>query len=179
MLSPEQSRAARAWLDWSQEDLAQKAGVAPSTIRDFEKGRRVPIKNNLDAIEAAFRVEGITFERTSKGKHALGISAEERVTERALTLPILDYLDDQPDGFMLTSDLIAALELRFEPQGEDAEILNNRSDTKFSQIVRNTISHRTSPTNVIGAGYAEYDPNRHGLAITPQGREYLLQHQRT
>ena len=38
-LFPEQCRAARGLLDWTQEELAEKAGVSRSTIRDFEKGR--------------------------------------------------------------------------------------------------------------------------------------------
>ena len=39
-LTPEQCRAARAWLDWSQNDLADAANISLSTVRDFEKGRR-------------------------------------------------------------------------------------------------------------------------------------------
>jgi ribosome-binding protein aMBF1 (putative translation factor) len=58
---PEQSRAARAWLDWSQEELAAKASVSLSTVRDFEKGRRVPIANNLGAMKAALETGGIAF----------------------------------------------------------------------------------------------------------------------
>jgi ribosome-binding protein aMBF1 (putative translation factor) len=61
MLAPEQSRAARAWLEWSQEDLAIRAQVSLSTVRDFEKGRRVPIKNNLDAIEKALSSAGVAL----------------------------------------------------------------------------------------------------------------------
>jgi DNA-binding transcriptional regulator YiaG len=60
-MSPEQSRAARAWLDWSQQELAAKANVSLSTVRDFEKGRRVPIGNNLAAIKAALEGAGIGF----------------------------------------------------------------------------------------------------------------------
>jgi len=59
MLAPEQSRAARGWLDWSQEELAKRAGVSPSTVRDFEKGRRVPIGNNLQAMRNALESAGI------------------------------------------------------------------------------------------------------------------------
>lgn len=72
MLAPEQSRAARAWLDWSQDDLAQRAKVSLSTIRDFEKGRRTPIANNLDAIHRVFEASGVIFENT--GGIATGIS---------------------------------------------------------------------------------------------------------
>lgn len=61
MLAPEQSRAARGWLDWNQEELAKRAGVSPSTVRDFEKGRRVPIGNNLQAIRRAIEDAGMSL----------------------------------------------------------------------------------------------------------------------
>jgi ribosome-binding protein aMBF1 (putative translation factor) len=61
LMLPEQSRAARAWLDWSQDELAAKASVSLSTVRDFEKGRRVPIANNLTAMKAALESGGIAF----------------------------------------------------------------------------------------------------------------------
>jgi transcriptional regulator with XRE-family HTH domain len=60
-MTPEQCRAARGWLDWSQEHLATAANVSFSTVRDFEKGRRVPIPNNLAAIQAALEAKGIGF----------------------------------------------------------------------------------------------------------------------
>jgi len=62
MLAPEQSRAARGWLDWSQEDLAKRANVSLSTVRDFEKGRRTPIGNNILAIRHALEKSGITLQ---------------------------------------------------------------------------------------------------------------------
>lgn len=60
-MTPEQSRAARGWLDWSQDELAAKASVSPSTVRDFEKGRRDPIANNLAAMRAALEAAGAVF----------------------------------------------------------------------------------------------------------------------
>ena len=65
VMSPEQSRAARAWLDWSQDELAAKASVSLSTVRDFEKGRRIPIANNLTAMRVALEAAGIAFVDTS------------------------------------------------------------------------------------------------------------------
>jgi transcriptional regulator with XRE-family HTH domain len=75
MLTPEQSRAARGWLAWSQEDLAERAHVSLSTIRDFEKGRRVPIANNLNAIQSAIEGAGIKLVFDEGGK-AAGISGK-------------------------------------------------------------------------------------------------------
>lgn len=60
-MSPEQCRAARGWLDLSQSQLAEAANVSLSTVRDFEKGRRVPIGNNLSAIKGALEAKGVTF----------------------------------------------------------------------------------------------------------------------
>lgn len=70
-MTPEQCRAARAWIDWSQDDLARAASVSLSTVRDFEKGRRVPIVNNLTAMRAALEARGAQF---SLDGETLGIS---------------------------------------------------------------------------------------------------------
>lgn len=61
MLTPAQSRAARGLIEWSQEQLAQASHLGLSTIRDFEKGRRVPTHNNLEAIRRALEVAGVVF----------------------------------------------------------------------------------------------------------------------
>lgn len=60
-MSPEQSRAARGWLGWSQTELANRASVSLSTVRDFENAHRVPIANNLDALRRAMQAAGIDF----------------------------------------------------------------------------------------------------------------------
>ena len=60
-MSPEQCRAARGWLDWSQQDLATRARVSLSTVRDFEKRRRTPILNNLNAMRHALEAAGVEF----------------------------------------------------------------------------------------------------------------------
>jgi transcriptional regulator with XRE-family HTH domain len=70
MMTPEQSRAARGLMDWSQQALADAAGVGLSTVRDFEKGRRQPIASNLSAIRAALEAAGVTF--LAEGESAAG-----------------------------------------------------------------------------------------------------------
>jgi ribosome-binding protein aMBF1 (putative translation factor) len=60
-MSPEQCRAARAWIDWSQDALAKASNVGVSTVRDFEAGRREPTRNNLTAMKAALEGRGVGF----------------------------------------------------------------------------------------------------------------------
>lgn len=64
-----------------------------------------------------------------------------RVSERDLVLPALYVIQKQPG--ITTAELINKLRNIFNPTGEDAEILHGRSDDKFSQIVRNLVSHHT------------------------------------
>lgn len=73
MLTADQCRAARAWLNWSQADLSERAGVSLSTLRDFEGSKRTPIKNNAASIQRAFESEGVEFIFTDNGE-AVGIS---------------------------------------------------------------------------------------------------------
>jgi predicted transcriptional regulator len=61
MISPEQCRATRAWLGWPQPELAKRAKVGLSTIRDFETGTRSPIANNRQAIQSALEAAGFVF----------------------------------------------------------------------------------------------------------------------
>lgn len=171
MITPEQCRAARGWLDWSQEELAKKANVSLSTVRDYEKSRRVPIANNIVAIQAALTDAGVRL--TNAEGEPNGIRFEYRIKERDTYLPTLKMLSEAEGGFLTISDLIRALEDHFAPTGEDAEILAGRSDTRFSQIVRNIVSHRETPGNLIKEGWAEYDKGRRGLKITPEGVRHL------
>jgi transcriptional regulator with XRE-family HTH domain len=60
-LSPAQCRAARALLNWSQEDLVRASGITKKTIADFERGATSPRLQTLAQIRAAFEAAGIEF----------------------------------------------------------------------------------------------------------------------
>ena len=95
------------------------------------------------------------------------------VHESDLTLPTLRLLAAAPEGFLETRELIAELEALFKPDGKDAEILEGRTDTHFSQKVRNIISHRGSSKNPIQKGWIEYHEEAKGLKVTDKGMEIL------
>lgn len=58
-MTPEQCRAARGWLGWTQLQLSANAHVGLSTVKDFEAGNRIPIANNLTAMRRAFEENGV------------------------------------------------------------------------------------------------------------------------
>lgn len=63
--TPDQIRAARAYLNWRQEDLAERAGMSKMAIKFIEQGRSKPRPKSIRAIEAAFTAAGIEFDACS------------------------------------------------------------------------------------------------------------------
>lgn len=60
-ISAAQCRAARALLDWSQDELATNAQVARATVADFERNIRLPMRQNLVALAATLEAAGVEF----------------------------------------------------------------------------------------------------------------------
>ncbi|MGJ0394187.1 MAG: helix-turn-helix domain-containing protein [Methylocystis sp.] len=60
-MTPAQCRAARAFLQISQDELAKAGSVSVSTVRDFEVGKREPIAATLTAMKAALEARGVLF----------------------------------------------------------------------------------------------------------------------
>ena len=59
MITPAQCRAARGLLDWTQQQLADKARVGVVTIRQVEAGVAAPRRATLQVIERAFELAGV------------------------------------------------------------------------------------------------------------------------
>jgi transcriptional regulator with XRE-family HTH domain len=60
-MTPEQCRAARALLNWSQTVLSREANVARATLAEFEIGRRIPYARTLEDIRAVLESAGVIF----------------------------------------------------------------------------------------------------------------------
>jgi transcriptional regulator with XRE-family HTH domain len=61
MMTPEQCRAARALLGWSQGDLETASRVAKATIANFERGASTPYPRTLDDMREALEAAGVKF----------------------------------------------------------------------------------------------------------------------
>ncbi len=99
-----------------------------------------------------------------------------RIQEKSLILPALYVISKK--GSATTSDLIKELTIIFNPTGEDAEILSGRHDTKFSQKVRNLVSHRDSNmmkelTNFENGVYTLTDDGKAYLSDNITTMEYI------
>lgn len=96
-----------------------------------------------------------------------------RIRERDLIIPALRAAADRTGGEITTTELIQVLEDEFQPDGVDAQTLDGRNDTYFSQKVRNLVSHRDASTSMFSHGYAEYDGHSESFRITEAGRKFL------
>jgi DNA-binding XRE family transcriptional regulator len=61
VVSPSQCRAARAWLGWTQAELALHASVARKTIADFEQANRTLHYRSRETITVALESAGAEF----------------------------------------------------------------------------------------------------------------------
>ena len=84
MLSSEQCRAARALLNWTQEELAVRAGVSRSTVRRFESGQHELQRASAAMIRMALEQAGVII-----------IEADEQGAGARLQSP---HRPDQPDA---------------------------------------------------------------------------------
>jgi hypothetical protein len=84
---PERNRAARSFrqlrrfhhgINSNKVFGTHNAHVGNSTVRDFEKGRRVPLDDNLAAIRRALEEAGVEFITAKNGK---GVGVRLRVED--------------------------------------------------------------------------------------------------
>lgn len=74
-LTSKDVKAARAYLDWTAVDLAEKAGVSIDTIRSFESGRTKSLSaGNQAAIGQALGGAGVQFLDPGDGAEGPGVA---------------------------------------------------------------------------------------------------------
>ena len=93
-------------------------------------------------------------------------------TEDQIRNAALKALLAAPGHTQTTSQLIDILSRSLSPTGRDAQIAKNRSDTYFSQKIRNLVSHRNQSTGLQARGLADYDPINESWTLTKLGRRH-------
>ena len=92
-----QMRAARALLDWSQSDLADKAGLSQTGIARIENGTNQPNSSTLEKIGAAFDAADVEF---------IDDSGVKKRTDEIITLKGVEGLKRLVDDIYATSKAI-------------------------------------------------------------------------
>jgi 5-methylcytosine-specific restriction enzyme A len=100
-----------------------------------------------------------------------------RISETDLVLPALYVINQQPE--ITTTKLIDELRGIFNPMGEDAEILHGRSDDKFSQIVRNLVSHHTLDQRLEYTVLSSSETGNSTHILSEKGLKYLQDNNQT
>jgi predicted HNH restriction endonuclease len=93
-----------------------------------------------------------------------------RIKESQLVLPALYLMAQSGSGIISTSELITKITEVMRPTGVDAQILDGRSDTHFSQKVRNLKSHNTLERQNYATNYED------GFKLTQHGFDYVNSH---
>ena len=78
MITSSQCRAARDLLDWTQQELADRAGVGIVTVRQFEGGLNAPRRATLEVIRRALEVAGVEFIRENGGGPGVRLRKRQR-----------------------------------------------------------------------------------------------------
>jgi len=81
MLTPAQLRAARAIVGWSREDLAEKSGMSPQAIREFELGSSDPKMGTVQKWRRALEAAGVLF-IDPDGQHGPGVRLKGEKAKR-------------------------------------------------------------------------------------------------
>jgi transcriptional regulator with XRE-family HTH domain len=81
MITPEQCRAARGLLDWSQQRLAEEAQVGIVTVRQLEAGVNQPRRATLIVVRQTLEAAGVEFIDENGG--GVGVRLQSRRRDRA------------------------------------------------------------------------------------------------
>lgn len=142
MISARHIRAAREALNWSQGQLAARAGVTQSTISGIEHGT-APNSATVAAITAAFHREGVVL-------HPNGIEwrngATYELTGADFWLKVLDdvydTLIDKPDRELI---LLCSDDRESSPVAVDRNRKMRNAGIRFRQFVRESNTYLLGP----------------------------------
>lgn len=143
-----------------REAMRQISGTLPEdlpTAPDVKKLTKSPTKSKLVR----------TAPEQPKQVVARPVNLSEDIWKYALLI-----MAQNRDGITKTADLISELPKYIEIPAQSLQPLQGRKDNKFTQLVRNLKSHKTSKTNFICMGYAEDAKN--GFRITDKGLAFVM-----
>ena len=159
-----------------REAMLKISGIAPEdlTVADSIKNAEKRIKNERPSVPTETE---LLRTKPDKALPAIGTDASHIEALQPVDFPkelwkfALLIMAVRTDGQISTTELIAELPKYIRIPDSSVEILSSRSDNRFSQIVRNLKSHKSSKSNFIAQGYAE--DIKGGFRITEKGLAFI------
>ncbi|MDI6652112.1 DNA damage-inducible protein D [Gluconobacter japonicus] len=151
-----------------RETMKELSGIMPEDLPVAESVKKIAAaerkQQRMRAIPAPARIEQPSVAPKEAGPVEIDLTKD--LWKYALLI-----MSVRPDGVITTSELIDEIP-KFVKLSDDHTATNeSRKDSKFSQIVRNLKSHKTSKSNFIYQGYAE--DVKGGFKITDKGIEFV------
>jgi len=141
MISAAQIRAARAFLNWKQTDLATASGVSEMSIKNIERGLTDSRVSTLTAIRAAIQAAGVEFVDDERGVGVVKLrlparqtatKAEMQATADEVRSQAADAVDEALSGSNATAQQKA--ERRGELTDEPAVIRRARGKGRGTRL---------------------------------------------
>lgn len=154
-----------------RQTMKELSGIMPEDL---------PVAENVKKIAALERKQQRMRAIPSQTRIAQPLAAPKASdpVEINLTKDLWKYalliMSVQPNGEISTSDLIEEMPNYVKLSDEHLAANESRKDSKFSQIVRNLKSHKTTKTNFIYQGYAQDVPG--GFQITRKGMDFVREY---
>ena len=155
-----------------RQTMRELSGILPEDLPVAEDVRRIAAaerKQQKQRVIAAPTPPPVTV--PSAPAKAIPVAIDLRADLWKYALLIMSV---RPEGQITTSDMIEELPSYVHLSDEHAAANSSRKDSKFSQIVRNLKSHKTTKTNFIYQGYAEDVPG--GFQITRKGLDFVREY---
>jgi hypothetical protein len=151
-----------------RQTMQELSGIMPEDLPVAENVKKIAAQERkqqrMRAIPAQSRIEQPLA--APKASDPVEIDLSKDLWKYALLI-----MSVQPNGEISTSALIEAIPDYVNLSDDHLATNESRKDSKFSQIVRNLKSHKTSKSNFIYQGYAE--DVRGGFKITAKGMEFV------
>ena len=154
LITSDQIRAARALKNWSQGELARRAGLAVPTIANIELGKQKPSAETIKAIVQAFENGGIEF--TSEEGVKKKTSNIQTYRGKAGFAEFFEDIDGTaeslPGGYFCISNMDERDFIKWEGQ----DIQDKHTERILNSNIRYKIIIREGDTYMPASPYAEY-----------------------
>jgi methylphosphotriester-DNA--protein-cysteine methyltransferase len=154
-----------------RQTMKELSGILPEDLpvaEDVKKiARQERKQQRMRAIPAQQRIEAPLA--APKATETLEIDLRKDLWKYALLI-----MSVAPGGTISTTDMISEMPSYITLSDEHLSVNTSRKDSKFSQIVRNLKSHKTTKTNFIYQGYAQDITG--GFKITQKGLDFVREY---